>query len=119
MEPRDETDNEDDDEEEVEGGEGGRDDEKQVEGAQQALVVGTNPAANESTVSAQTYQNYKSAMKWFHEHRRDAWGKIGYPWPAEVDLALRKATATYKRDIGKSLLIRCFCLVFGVLGVEL
>jgi hypothetical protein len=27
-----------------------------------------NPGRNLRTVSAQTYQNYKSALKWWHKH---------------------------------------------------
>jgi len=67
-----------------------------------AVVLATdlNPAKNKVTVSSQTYQNYKSALKWWHEFESPDMEKIGKPWPREVDVALKKAIATYKRDVG-------------------
>jgi hypothetical protein len=59
-----------------------------------------NPAKNKVTVSSQTYQNYKSALRWFHEYTCPAMGKVGMPWPTEVDLVLRGAISSYKRDVG-------------------
>ena len=59
-----------------------------------------NPAVNKVTVSAQTYQNYKSALRWWHEYTSPTMKKVGKPWPVDVDVALKKAIATYKRDIG-------------------
>ena len=59
-----------------------------------------NPAKQYVTVSAQTYQNYKSALKWWHELHNDAMEKVGVIWPAEVDKAVVKAIASYKRDVG-------------------
>ena len=58
-----------------------------------------NPSAGKVTVSAQTYQNYKSALKWWHEYDCPAMDKIGYIWPVEVDSALKKCIVAYKRDI--------------------
>ena len=37
------------------------------------------------TVSAQTYQNYKSALKWFHLFDCPRMGKVGHDWPHLVD----------------------------------
>jgi hypothetical protein len=59
-----------------------------------------NPAKDYATVSAQTYQNYKSALKWFHEYNCVSFGKVGVVFPAEVDKACKAAIASYKRDIG-------------------
>ena len=60
-----------------------------------------NPAKNKRTVCAQTYQNYKSALKWFHEHN-DPLGKdkVGVAWPAELDRQINQQIKSYKRDIG-------------------
>jgi hypothetical protein len=59
----------------------------------------TDPAAEIITVTSQTYQNYKSALKWWHAYDCQSMDKIGYSWPIEVDEALKKAIATYKRDV--------------------
>jgi len=61
----------------------------------------TNPAAKIVTVTAQTYQNYKSALKWWHAYDCPDMDKIGYAWPTEIDEALKKAIASYKRDIAE------------------
>ena len=58
-----------------------------------------NPAAKQVTVSAQTYQNYKSALKWWHRYNSPEMGKIGYEWPAALEEAIVKAIGSYKRDI--------------------
>jgi hypothetical protein len=55
-----------------------------------------NPAEN-----LPTYQNYKSALKWWHKYSSEDYNKIGYAWPEAVDEAINKATASYKRDVGK------------------
>jgi hypothetical protein len=60
----------------------------------------TNPAAKVATVSAQTYQNYKSALKWWHKYDSPECGKVGYPWPGDVDDAINIQIASYKRDVG-------------------
>lgn len=60
-----------------------------------------NPARNVVTVSAQTYQNYKSALKWWHELNNEPMDKVGCLWPIDVDKALVKAIAAYKRDVGQ------------------
>ena len=59
-----------------------------------------NPGQNVVTVSAQTYQNYKSALRWWHEYDSPNMSKVGHVWPVEVDRAICAAIATYKRDIG-------------------
>ena len=65
-----------------------------------AIIDPQNPAANLVTVTAQTYQNYKSALKWWHSFDCPEMDKIGYAFPSETDAAINKAIATYKRDIG-------------------
>jgi len=61
-----------------------------------------NPGRNVATCKSQTYQNYKSALKWWHEHHnvvdRD---KEGCPWPAEVEQVLKQQVQSYKRDVGE------------------
>lgn len=52
------------------------------------------------TINAQTYQNYKSALKWWHELESSRMNKVGYPWPDDVSRALSKSVKAYKRDIG-------------------
>ena len=49
----------------------------------------TNPSYNRHTVSAQTYQNYKSALRWFTEYGDPAMGKEAWIWTLEVDLFAR------------------------------
>jgi hypothetical protein len=44
-----------------------------------------NPAKDKVTVSAQTYQNYRSALRWWHEYNCPRYEKIGHPWPGDVD----------------------------------
>ena len=61
-----------------------------------------NPAANKVTVSAQTYQNYKSALRWWHEHNDPIFkDKVGFPWPESVNMAVKQQIASYKRDVGE------------------
>jgi len=60
-----------------------------------------NPGDNIATVSSQTYQNYKSALKWWHKYNNEEWEKIGYPFPSAVDEQINCQIATYKRDVGK------------------
>jgi len=62
----------------------------------QLLGIGKNKV----TVTAQTYQNYKSALKWWHEFNCPAWDKVGIEWPADCDRAINNSIASYKRDIG-------------------
>jgi len=60
-----------------------------------------NPASNLQTVSAQTYQNYKSALKWWHKHHDPvAKGKVASEWPAAVEEQINQQIASYKRDVG-------------------
>ena len=61
--------------------------------------VTSNPGRNLVTVSAQTYQNYKSALKWWHMFGSVDMDKVGCQWPSEVDEAINVAIAAYKRDI--------------------
>jgi len=58
-----------------------------------------NLGANISTVSAQTYQNYKSALKWWHEYTNADFDKVGGTFPPEVDKAINTQILTYKRDV--------------------
>jgi len=61
-----------------------------------------NPGRDVATCRSQTYQNYKSALKWWHEHHnvvnRD---KEGSPWPLEVEQVLKQQVQSYKRDVGE------------------
>ena len=59
-----------------------------------------NPAKNKHTVTGQTYQNYKSALKFWHQHDDPDMDKVGYPWPPDVDFVLHQSIASYKRDVG-------------------
>jgi hypothetical protein len=59
-----------------------------------------NPAKQKQTVSAQTYKNYKSALKWFHEYDCPAFNKEGVRWPDDVDSKVKTQLNSYKRDIG-------------------
>ena len=59
-----------------------------------------NPAQYARTVCAQTYQNYKSALKWWHEHHDEGKNKVGCAWPADVEQVINKQIRAYKRDIG-------------------
>jgi len=61
----------------------------------------TNPARDLHTVCAQTYQNYKSALKWWHLHEDvEGKGKVRYAWPEAVDEQIDQQIRSYKRDIG-------------------
>ena len=59
-----------------------------------------NPAKNIATMSSQSYQNFKSALKWWHEYSCPSMDKITYPWPPEVETVLKNAVHSYKRDTG-------------------
>ena len=60
-----------------------------------------NPGRNLRTVSAQTYQNYKSALKWWHKHHDpDGKGKEGSVWSDAVEMQINQQIASYKRDVG-------------------
>jgi hypothetical protein len=59
-----------------------------------------NPAKDYVTVSSQTYQNYKSALKWWHEYDCLDMEKVGSVFPAEVDKVCKTSIASYKRDVG-------------------
>lgn len=60
-----------------------------------------HPAKNKRTVSAQTYQNYKSALKWWHEFDSVDMDKVGHIFPAETDKAINTCIKSYKRDVGE------------------
>ena len=64
------------------------------------LIDVQNPAKDKVTVTSQTYQNYKSALKWWHTFDCAEMDKVGYPFPGDANDAITKAIATYKRDIG-------------------
>jgi hypothetical protein len=59
-----------------------------------------NPGKNKITVTAQTFQNYKSALKWWHEYDSVAMEKVGCHWPELNEDHLKKALGSYRRDIG-------------------
>jgi hypothetical protein len=59
-----------------------------------------NPAKNKITVSAQTYQNYKSGLKWWHRFDCPEMDKVGHIFPADTEEAINQAIASYKKDIG-------------------
>ena len=60
-----------------------------------------NPARDMHTVCAQTYQNYKSALKWWHKHEDiEGKGKMHYAWPEAVDEQIDQQIRSYKRDVG-------------------
>ena len=64
-------------------------------------VDNNDPARNLQTVCAQTYRNYKSALKWWHMHHDPInKGKIGCDWPTAVDDQINQQIKAYKRDVG-------------------
>ena len=69
-------------------------------GIEEITVDESNPAANLETVSKQSYQNYKSALKWFHETTDQSWGKEGVIFPIELDKSFETQMQAYKKDIG-------------------
>jgi len=71
------------------------------EGEEEEPQDETNPGLNIETVRAQTYQNYKSALKWWVELEDIAGrGKQASTWPPEVDLVVAQQIKAYKRDVG-------------------
>jgi hypothetical protein len=52
------------------------------------------------TVAAQSYQNYKSGLKWFSTYDNQEWGENGSIWLPECDEVFKVACASYKRDVG-------------------
>jgi len=64
-----------------------------------------NPGKDKVTVSAQAYQNYKSALRWWHQYDCPSMNKVGCPWPGDADMALCASIATYKRDVGSKMRI--------------
>ena len=60
------------------------------------VITKLNPGKTGVTVTAQTYQNYKSALRWWHQYYIPQLDKGLYIWPPEVDRVLACALATYK-----------------------
>jgi len=61
-----------------------------------------NPGQNIVTCRSQTYQNFKSALKWWHQHHNEIdHDKIGCEWPADVEQVLKQQVQSYKRDVGE------------------
>ena len=60
-----------------------------------------DPGANTVTISAQTFQNYKSAMRWWHEYTCESMSKVGHVWPPDLDKSIKHAVANYKRTVGR------------------
>jgi len=76
-------------------------DEAVVDLVNNGAVENNDPARNFQTVCAQTYRNYKSALKWWHMHHDPVnKGKIGCDWPAAVDDQINQQIKAYKRDVG-------------------
>ena len=59
-----------------------------------------NPAKKVCTVTGQTYQNYKSSLRWWHTYENPAWDKEGFEWPADVGCDLQLQIQGYKKDVG-------------------
>ena len=83
------------------GDEDGAVDAAAVSVAEDSVNLNSDPASNLHTVAAQTYVNYNSALKWWHEHH-DPVGKEknGHPYPIDVDAAIKEQIRAYKRDVG-------------------
>jgi hypothetical protein len=64
-------------------------------------IDSNDPGANIVTVSAQTFQNYKSALRWWHEYTCESMSKIGHVWPPELDKSIKHSIANYKRTVGR------------------
>ncbi len=60
-----------------------------------------NVSKDVATCSAQTYQNYKSAFKWWYEYSMESWGKVAHKWNPEFEFSLTKQVAAYKRDVAE------------------
>lgn len=73
----------------------------QVQLATPTNINQLNIAENILTVSAQSYQNYKSALKWWHEYNNADYDKVGVNFPSDVDKAINSQIASYKRDVAK------------------
>ncbi len=77
------------------------DDEPEAAGAARSSGSALYDASKgERTVSFQTYQNYKSALKWWHCLDSPEMDKVGQPWPATVETKLAQMVAAYKRRVG-------------------
>ena len=60
-----------------------------------------HPSQRIATVSAQSYQNFKSSLKWFVQAHFPAWEKEGSTWSDEVDRAVQQQIHGYKKDVGE------------------
>ena len=58
-----------------------------------------NPAKNKITMSAQSLQNFASALKWYHKYENTSMNKIPYSMSVEVKAKLKALTDSYKGDI--------------------
>ena len=67
-------------------------DELHIEQTQAEVENLLDPGRDVPTITAQTYTNYKSALKWWHEHHDGSINKIGYP---RSKLSLAKVISTY------------------------
>ena len=63
-------------------------------------LTASNPSRDKQTVDRQTYQNYKSALKFWHEYSCQDMDKEGKPWPEPVNKVINDAVASYKREVG-------------------
>jgi len=53
------------------------------------------------TVSAQTYQNYRSALIWWHLYDCEEYSKVRCPFPEAIKASLAQLVAGYKRSVGE------------------
>ena len=74
--------------------------EEEVEVVIDAATDPSEIGRNVATVSAQTFQNYKSALKWWHEFTCTSYDKQGVGWPEALDKAINLKINSYKKDIG-------------------
>ena len=65
-----------------------------------------NPSRRIATVCAQSYVNFKSALKWCVECDRPAWNKRRSVWSSELDKAVQLQIKGYKKDIGEKKRLR-------------
>ena len=66
-----------------------------------AIEDDENLGTNLIIVSSQTFQNYKSALRWWHEYSNVSMAKVGHAWPTDVNDAINIAIASYKRVVGE------------------
>ena len=66
-----------------------------------AIEDDENLGTNLIAVSSQTFQNYKSALRWWHEYSNVSMAKVGHAWPTAVNDAIMTAIASYKRVVAE------------------